>query len=60
MPVLCSIKSVLNAKKGMNLFTLCFFLHKNEAFCKCSQKLNCVLYIPYGSHSGLLKVTMLP
>lgn len=59
MPVLCSIKSVLNAKKGMNLFTLCFFLHKNEAFCKCSQKLNCVLYHT-GPRSGLFKVTMLP
>lgn len=59
MPVLCSIKSVLNAKKGYEFVYSVFSLHKNEAFCKCSQKLNCVLYHT-GPHSGLFKVTMLP
>lgn len=48
MPVLCSIKSVLNAKKGMNLFTLCFPCIKMKRF------------VSAGPHSGLFKVTMLP
>lgn len=49
MPVLCSIKSELNAKKGMNLFTLCFPCIKMKR-------------VPYhtGPHSGIFKVTMLP